>query len=137
MKILLIALMTLSAVSFAAPTGHQICNDADHKFEFIFGTYVYSGDDGLLNVDNQSYDVAAQPGEGFGELLQKITVFCICEPPKGPKIADVKWDITSGEYSDPQSIHMTIKRIVDGKEKITDIDMNCKPKDFKLGNEQD
>ncbi len=137
MKSLLLALMFLPAVSFAAPTGHQICRDANKKFEFVFGTYALSGDDGTLKISGQEFLVSAQPGEGYGDLTQKIEVFCLCEAPKGPKVGDVKWDVTSGDASNPASIHMTIKRLVSGKEKVTNIDMACEVLDYKPGNEQD
>lgn len=136
MKMFLMALTLLPAVSFAAPSGHQVCKDAEKKFEFVFGTYALYGDDGTLTADNQTFRISALAGQGFGELSQKIEVFCLCEAPKGPKIADVKWDVTSGDEGNPKAIHMTIKRPVDGSVKVTEVDMTCEPKDFTPGNEQ-
>lgn len=131
MKKLIFALAFLPTLSFAAPSGQSLCKDATGKYQFTIGTYAAVGDGGTLTVGNQSFGVKVEAGEGEGDLVELIQVFCPCEPQEGAKVATVKWDVTQGDRSEPKAIKM----VITGK-RVTELNMTCKAIDYKPGNEQ-
>ncbi|MGZ3773442.1 MAG: hypothetical protein ACXVCY_17760 [Pseudobdellovibrionaceae bacterium] len=131
MKKVIFALALLPTLSLAAPSGQSLCQDATGKYQFTIGTYAAAGDGGTLKVGNQSFGVNVEAGEGEGDLVELMQVFCMCEPKEGAKVAVVKWDVTQGDRSEPTAVKM----IITGK-KVTELNMICKALDYKPGNEQ-
>jgi hypothetical protein len=131
MNKIIFAFAFLPTLAFAAPSGQSLCQDATGKYQFTIGTYASVGDGGTLKVNGKSYGAKVEAGEGEGDLVELIPVFCPCEPQEGAKVATVKWDVTAGDRSEPGAIKMVIKGT-----KLTNLDMTCKPVDYKQGNEQ-
>lgn len=131
MKKMIFALALLPTFAFAAPSGQSVCQDATGKYQFTIGTYAAVGDGGTLKIDDKSYGVKVEAGEGEGDLVELFPVFCPCEPKEGAKVATVKWDVTEGDRSEP----VAVKMVITGT-KVTELNMTCKATDYKPGNEQ-
>ena len=131
-KIILTLSFLYSTYSLAAPSGQALCTDAAGKYQFTIGTFAAVGDGGILKIEGQSFAVKVEAGEGYGDLVSQIQLFCPCEPVDGAKVALVKWEITEGDRSEPNTIKMSFIN-----KTTTDITMTCQSVDYKAGSEQD
>src|SRR6201999_3016405 len=71
-KILALVISLAPALSFAAPTGHQICKGKVNgkTIQFVYGTYAVAGD-ATVKIDGKKYEFDGSADENYtgpGEL---------------------------------------------------------------------